>query len=77
MDLVEAGMHTLLTNHLKHMEQDLRRMAERDVVSIRQDTPIPVIQTQPVEVTSGHKPIWVVQIDPEELMALQAPKKKK
>jgi len=47
MDTVESdsayirqGMHTLLTNHLTHMETDLRKMAHHQVraTSLEQDT---------------------------------------
>jgi len=31
MDTMESGMNTLLTNHLAHMETDLRNMAHRQV----------------------------------------------
>jgi hypothetical protein len=31
MDAMEAGMNTLLTNHLAHMEQDLKTMAHHQV----------------------------------------------
>jgi len=31
MEKMESGMNTLLTNHLAHMEEDLRNMAHRQV----------------------------------------------
>lgn len=31
MDVMETGMSTLLTNHLFHIEKDLKRMAHRQV----------------------------------------------
>lgn len=31
MDVMESGMSTLLTNHLPHMEQELKMIAQRQV----------------------------------------------
>jgi len=31
MDLMESGMNTLLTNHLTHIEADLKHMSQRQV----------------------------------------------